>query len=385
MLLSMVGTWMQSTALAWLVLTLSPSSVVLGIVNALNFLPSLFLSLFAGVMVDRRSKRSVLTLTQSLLALQAAILWFLVWKKWITLREVYVLTLFLGVVNAFDQPARQVFVTEMVPDEGVTNAIGMNSLLFNVARTIGPMWAGAMIAAAGLAPSFLLNAVSFLFVVGGFAFMRPHEMRALPTPQHVSFRADFKEAWEFVVRTPLVFALIIALFFSGLFGFNFSTLIPLLAKFTVHGGPRTLGVFSSVMGAGSMVGALAVAGRPRPTNRILYVSGALFSMSEAAIIVSGNYFWITTLLAAMGFFGIVYLVATNALLQLESPAHMRTRVISLYVLLLVGITPFGAFITGVLAERFGVVWTMCAEGCLSLGGLVLSAVYLKRTPKTAIF
>jgi len=375
MLVSMVGTWMQSTAQAWLVLTLSPSPVVLGIVNSLNFLPSLFLALFAGVLIDRLPKRSVLTVTQSLLALQAVILWFLVWKKWVTLREVYALTLFLGTVNAFDQPARQAFVTEMVSEEGVTNAIGMNSLLFNVARTIGPMVAGIAIAAAGLAPSFFLNAASFLFVVGGFFFMRPHELRTSPVPPHVSFTEDLREGYEFVIRTPLVLALVISLFFAGLFGYNFSTTIPLLAKFVVHGGPRTFGVFSSAMGAGSMVGALAVAGRPRPTKKILYASSILFSLSEVAIIVSRNYFWVTGLLAAMGLFGIVYLVSTNAMLQLASPPHIRTRVISLYVLLLVGITPIGALITGFLADRFGVVWTLCAEGLLSLAGVVLSLAY----------
>jgi MFS family permease len=384
MLVSMIGTWMQSTAQSWLVLTLSSSAIVLGVVNALNFLPSLVLSLFAGVLIDRLSKRRVLLVTQSLGALQAVLLWFLVWRKWIVLREVYALTLLLGIINAFDQPARQAFVTEMVPEEDVTNAIGMSSLLFNAARTAGPMVAGVTIAVAGLAPSFLINAISFIFVVVGFLFMRPGELKVPATPPKGSFGRDLKEGFDFVIRTPLIVALMIALFFAGLFGYNFATIIPLLAKFVVRGGPRAFGVFSSAMGAGSMAGALLISGQARPTKKILYSSAVLFGLSEAAILVSQNYFWVTALLAVMGLTGIVYLVSTNAMLQLASPPHLRTRVISLYVFLLVGITPLGAVFTGYFSDRFGTVPTVFAEGLLSLTGVFLSLAYLRHKKSPAV-
>jgi len=377
MLVSMIGTWMQSTAQAWLVLTLSSSAAVLGVVNALNFLPSLVLSLFAGVLIDRLSKRRVLLITQSLGALQAVFLWFLVWRKEVVLWEVYSLTLFLGIVNAFDQPARQAFVTEMVPEEDVTAAIGINSLLFNAARTAGPMIAGVMIATAGLAPSFLINAVSFIFVVVGFLFMRGSDLRVVEVPAKGSFMADLREGFDFVIRTPLILALMIALFFAGLFGYNFMTVIPLLAKFVVRGGPGTFGVFSSALGAGSVAGALLISGRPRPTKKTLYSSAVLFGLSEAAIIVSQNYFWVTALLVVMGLTGIVYLVSTNAMLQLATPPNLRARVLSLYILLLVGLTPLGSIFTGYFSDLLGIVPTIFAEGLLSLVGVFLSLAYLR--------
>jgi len=376
MLVSMTGTWMQSVAQAWLVLTLTSSAIVLGVVNALNFLPSLVLSLFAGVLIDRMPKRRVLIYTQSAEALQAFVFWFLVWKKSITLWQVYALTLLLGIINAFDQPARQAFVSEMVADEDVTNAIGLNSLLFNAARTIGPMIAGVTIAVVGLAPSFLINALSFLFVIVGFFFMRTHELRVLPVPKQGSFVEDMREGFHFVIHTPLIMALLIVLFFAGIFGYNFTTVIPLLAKFAVHGGPNTLGVLSSAMGAGSMLGAFAMARRAKPSQRILYGSAFLFGLCEVAMMVARSYFSIAILLFLMGSTGIIYLVSTNALLQLNSPPSMRTRVISLYVLLLVGVTPIGALFTGLLVDRIGILPTIFIEGLLSLMGVLLGRGYL---------
>jgi len=378
MLVSMTGTWMQSVAVAWLVLTLSSSAVVLGIVNALNFLPSLFLSLFAGVLIDRLSKRKILILTQSLEAIQAIVFWWLVWSKSIVLWEIYVLTFILGTINAFDQPARQAFVTEMVPDEDVTNAIGLNSLLFNAARTLGPMVAGVAIAAMGMAPSFFLNAISFLFVIVGFLFMKKEQLRVSMAPIRRSLFQDLKEGFIFIAQTPLIVALIIALFFAGIFGYNFTTIIPLLAKFVLHGSSRTLGVLSSAMGAGSMVGALLMSGLARPSKRVLYAAAFLFGFCEVLMVFSPHYFLLALLVGLMGLTGIIYLVSTNAMLQLGSPPHLRTRVISVYVLLLVGVTPIGAFFTGYLADRIGVLNTIFIEGLLCLLGVFLSLLYLRK-------
>ena len=282
-LISVTGTWMQNVALAWLVVTMTGSAVALGTATALQFLPILLLSLFAGVFIDRWPKLNIILTTQSASALQAFMLWILVATKAVTLWEIYALSLFIGLVNAFDQPGRQAFVAEMVPDEDVGNAIALNSLLFNAARTVGPAIAGITIAELGVAPSFLLNAASYLAIIAALLMMRRKELRTFTSKVHSTVREGIKEGISFAVKEPSIASILIVLIFVGTFGYNFNTVLPLLVRFVMRGGPEVFGVLTAALGIGSMIGALFVAGRQKPTRRFIYLFEIIRSKS-----LSGN-------------------------------------------------------------------------------------------------
>lgn len=371
---------MQNVAQAWLVVTLTGSAVALGTVTALQFLPISLLTLFAGVIIDRVPKRKLLLITQSAAALQAAILGMLVWFESVTLWQIYFLALFLGAVNAFDQPTRQAFVAEMVPDEDLPNAIAMNSLLFNAARTIGPAVAGAVIALVGIAPSFIINSATFVAVIIALLMMNQSQLRSFSGKIQTGLSEGLKEGFQFVLRTPSIAGLLLTLAFVGTFGFNFSTVLPLLVKFVLRGGPEILGVITSAVGIGSMIGALLVAGQTQPKRRFVYAFATSFGLLEVALALSHHYILSVVLLGLIGMSGIAYTASTNTLLQLNSPQYMRGRVMSLYVVIFVGSTPIGALFTGLVAEAAGIITTILVEGMLCLVGVWMGMNYLRSKP-----
>ncbi|MGB9772813.1 MAG: MFS transporter [Bacteroidota bacterium] len=379
-LVSMTGTWMQNVAQAWLVVILTGSAVALGTVTALQFLPISLLTLFAGVIIDRVPKRKLLLITQSAAALQAVILGMLVWLESVTLWQIYLLALFLGAVNAFDQPTRQAFVAEMVPDEDLPNAIAMNSLLFNAARTIGPAVAGAVIALVGIAPSFIINSATFIAVIIALLMMDESQLRSFSGKIQTGLSEGLKEGFQFVLRTPAIASLLLTLAFVGTFGFNFSTVLPLLVKFALRGGPEILGVITSAVGIGSMIGALLVASQTQPAKRLVYTFATCFGLLEVALALFHHYILSVVLLALIGMSGIAYTASTNTLLQLNSPQYMRGRVMSLYVVIFVGSTPIGALFTGLIAEAFGIITTILVEGMLCLVGVWIGMNYLRSKP-----
>ncbi|MGC8595275.1 MAG: MFS transporter [Candidatus Kryptoniota bacterium] len=377
-LISMTGTWMQNVAQSWLVITMTGSAVALGTVTAFQFLPILFLSLFAGVYVDRIPKRRLLLVTQTVSAIQAFAMAYLVYTKSVTIWEIYILAMLLGFTNSFDQPGRQAFVAEMVPDDDIPNAVALNSLLFNTARTLGPAVAGISIALIGMALSFAINGISFVAVVIALIMMKPELLRTFPIKREKSMAADLKEGFSYVRRTPLIAGLLMILAFVGTFGYNFSTALPLLTKNILGGGPQLFGIVTSSVGIGSMLGAMVVASRARPSLRIVITSAMLFGFFEIIVSLIRNVWLSLLLLALVGASGIIYTATTNTMLQLNSPPNLRGRIMALYVMVFTGSTPIGAVFTGFVADYAGTPLMILIEGSLCIFGAIVGIVYSRR-------
>ncbi len=377
-LISVTGTWMQNVALAWLVVTMTRSPVALGATTALQFLPILLLSLFAGVFIDRWPKLNIILTTQSISACQALLLWVLVATKSITLWEIYALSVLLGTVNAFDQPGRQAFVAEMVPDEDVGNAVALNSLLFNAARTVGPAVAGVTIAELGVAPSFLINAITYVAIISALLMMRRRELRTMTSKVQSTVREGIKEGVSFAVKEPAIASVLIVLVFVGMFGYNFITILPLLVKFVLKGGPEMFGTLTAALGIGSMLGALFVAGRQKPTRKFIYGFALAFGLLDIGVSFSRNYTLTVVLLLVLGIASIVYIASTNTSLQTNSPMRLRGRIMGLYVVIFAGSTPIGALFTGFMADWVGTAHMILTEGLLCLLGVVVGTLYLRR-------
>ena len=367
-LVSVSGTWMQMVAQSWLVLTLTRSGVALGVTAALQFLPMLLFGVWGGVVADRFDKRRVLMATQTAAGVLAVVLGSVVAAGAAELWIVDVLALLLGAVNVVDLPTRQAFVTEMVGADDVANAIGLNSAVFNVGRLLGPAVGGVVIASVGTAPCFFVNAISYVGVVGGLAAMRSEELhrdaRARPGPRQV--RAGLRYVWS----TPELRSTIVLLALVGTFALNFAVVLPLLARFTLHGGAPLYGTLSAAMAVGSVVGALFSAGRSRPTKALLVWSalavGALMLLTAAA----STAFLAGAALVVTGLAVMIFLATANTTLQLASTPAMRGRVMALYGLVFLGSTPVGGPIVGWVSQQWG------ARAGLALGGVVSAGAAL---------
>jgi MFS family permease len=360
-IVSVTGTWMQSIAQMWLVLHLTGSGLALGITAALQFTPILLFGTWGGLLADRVDKRKLLMVTQSSAGVVALVLAGLTLGGLVQLWMVYSLAFALGMVNVFDNPGRQSFVTEMVGKGQVINAVGLNSAVFTLARVIGPAVAGVLIAAVGTGWCFLYNGLSYFPVVLALGLMRPLELhRDRPAARaRGQIRAGIRYAWNTPeLRFPLLLMLVV-----GTLAFNFSVLMPLMASLVFHSGASTFGLLMSFMGAGAFVGALVSANRARPTHRLLAFAGVAFGglLIGAALAptLPIELFVLLPLGAAM----ITFQATANSLLQLNSDPALRGRVMALYVMVFLGTTPIGAPIVGWVAEQFG------ARTGLALGGL----------------
>jgi MFS family permease len=374
-LISLSGTWMQTTAQAWLVLELTNSPVALGTVTFLQFLPITLLTLFGGVFADRLPKREVLLITQSVSAVQAYLLAVLVLTGRIELWQIYVLALVLGIVNAFDNPTRQAFVSELVGKNRLQNAVALNSSLFNAARIVGPALAGIVITAVGIGQAFLLNGLSFLPVIGGLLLMRPEGFYPADRLEQGNVLRQLWEGVQYAVRTPKIFLVLLTMGIVGTFGYNYTTILPLLAKYVLGTGAEGLGILTSAVGIGSLAAALAFASARRTSLAVLLGAGLVFSI---LLVLVGLSRWLPitlVLLVLMGAVGIIYTASSNTSLQLRSPGALRGRVMSFYFLLFAGTTPIGGFLVGVLTARIGVQSTIILMGGICLLGVALASLY----------
>jgi MFS family permease len=327
-LVSSTGTWMQQVGQDWLVLRLTDAPLPLGITLALQFSPMLVLGAWAGLVADRVDKRRLLLATQASMAVLALILGTLTATGAVRLWMVYALALLLGVATAFDMPARQAFVSEMVGPDRVANAVGLNSASFNSARVIGPAVAGLLIAVVGIAPAFFLNAVSYLAMIGGLLAMDTDRLyrRAAVERGRGQIRAGVRYVWA----TPALRSTIVLVAVVGMLGLNYRVALPLLARFAFDGGPGAYGALAAIMAAGSVAGALAVARRGRPTRALLVGSVAAFGLLSFA--------------AAL---------APTIVVELASDPEMRGRVMSLFGLVLLGSGPPSGLLSGWMAGQFG--------------------------------
>ncbi len=376
-LVSLTGTWMQRTAQAWLVLKLTDSAFAVGTVTALQFLPITCLSLFGGVIADRVPKRRLLIVTQSVSAVQALLLAFLTQIGAIQLWHLYLLVLVLGLTNAFDNPARQSFPVELVGRDEVANAVALNSTLFNTSRITGPALAGIALATVGVAGCFWLNAASFLAVIGGLVLMRPAQFFAVTRPRRDPPMRLLREGIAYALRTPAIVTLMISLAFVGTFAFNFTVVVPLLARFTLHAGSLGYGLLFSAQGAGALAAALGLAYTRGQSMRTIFFGGLLLSVGLVVLGLSTIYGLSAALLAVIGGAGIVYSASTQTRLQVIVPDQLRGRVMSIYTLLFAGSTPIGSVFVGAVSEHWNVQSSLVACGLLSLLGLALAWLYLR--------
>ena len=367
---SLIGTWMQNIAQGWLVLLLTNSPFDVGLVSALGSLPILLVSLPAGVFVDRVNKHRLVVLTQTLSLLQALVLAVLLWTHRIALWQVAAIAVFLGTVNAFDTPARQAFVIEMVGREDLGNAIALNSSVFNTARVVGPSIAGLLISAVGLAWCYFLNAVSYVAVIWGLLAMRLPPFRR---PEHPGDAwAQFREGARFVRSDRRVLALVTMMAVVSVFGFPFLVLMPVFARDVLRVGASGLGFLSASVGAGAVVAALGLAasGARVGKGRVLVWTGPIYGAALIAFGAARAMSLALPILAVAGGAMILNNAVTNTLLQTIVPDALRGRVMGFYAFVFLGMAPFGAFQAGWLAEQIG------APATVAIGGTVCAIVSL---------
>ncbi len=358
-MISLMGTWMQSIGQAWLVLKLTHSAWQLGLVSALQFLPVLLFSLFAGVFVDRWPKRRILLVTQSAAMLQALLLWVLIASGTVQLWHIYVLALLLGLTNCLDQPTRSAFVVELVGREDLSNAVALNSSLINLARIVGPGLGGIIIAASGVALLFLLNALSFLAVIVGLALINRRELHAQAL-QHRSAGErqnpwqSLREGVDYVWKTPAIVLVILVVGLVLLFGENFNIVLPLFATDVLYVGATGFGFLSAALGVGSLLSALWLAwSNLKPTIGRVLIGTLIFGVLEAAFAVSHIYLLSLVLIASIGVVETIFGALAITTLQTIAPDHLRGRVISVYILFFTGSLPLGSLLTGWLSGLYG--------------------------------
>ena len=374
-LLSTIGTWVSRVAQAWLVLKVTNSSLALGLVGTFQFLPLSLLSLFGGVLADRFPKRRVLVITQSVMALQSLTLAILVSTGRIQIWHIYVLAAILGLATAFDNPTRQAFVSEMVGPENLPNAVALNSSLFNTARIVGPAIGGALIAAFSIGVPFYVDAVSYLAVIGCLLLMRIHELHDVPHPVRGPVLPRIAEGIRYAARTPDAALVLILMAFIGTFGYNFTTILPLIAKYVVDTGALGFGSLLTAMGFGSLCAALSMAYLSRPSERVLVGGAVAFTVLLAALALSSTYVLTIGILVILGFASITFTATANSRLQLSAPPELRGRVMSLYIFVNMGTAPLGTFLIGWLAQQFSVELSVLLMAGLCAAGVGLGALY----------
>ncbi len=347
-LISVSGTWMQTVAQAWLVLHLTGSSVDLGIVVGLQFLPMLLFGPFGGLVADRMNKRRLLYATQTAGGLLALVLGVLVVTHSVQLWQVYLLAAMLGVVNVFDNPARQTFVMEMVGRDDLPNAVSLNTVVMNASRVVGPAIGGVVIVVFGLGVCFFVNAASYVAVLIGLSMMRSREL--YPSQRVARAKGQVREGFRYVWRTPSLRNTLLAIALIGIFAYNFTVTLAVLAKVTFHGGAGAYSLLTSCMGFGAVVGGLLAAHRARPTPRLLQVLALVFGGLLAAVALAPTLLTASILIVFMGAASIGFIATANATLQLSSDPSMRGRVMALYAMAFLGTTPIGAPLVGAIAQ-----------------------------------
>ena len=377
-LVSQVGTWMQTTAQAWLVLELTKSPFALGFVSTLQFLPFTLLSLFGGLIADRFPKRTLLLTTQIIGLLQAALFAVLVTTGNIQIWHIYLLAIAQGITNAIDNPVRQAFAAEVVGREDLVNAVGLNSVQFNMARIVGPAIAGLIIGRLGTAPALFINAASFVAAIIGLILMNPQEFHTAARRNVGRPIQQLREGLAYTWHTPIVLLAMLVVAFIGTFGYNFNTVLPLLAKFVLNTDAEGFGTLTAAFGVGSLIGALRTAVSQGVSVRRLLTASTLFSLILALVAITPSFAVALLLLIALGYAGVTFGTTANSLVQLTVPDELRGRVMSLYVLLFIGSTPLGAFIIGTISDRFGVrpALLVCATACLT--GVAVAYTYYQR-------
>jgi MFS family permease len=375
-LISLVGTWMQSIAEAWLVYRLTGSAALLGVAGFVSQVPVLFLATVGGTVADRYNRHRILIATQTTAMVLPLILATLVFTGHVRVWHVFALAATLGVVNAFDVPARQAFVVEMVGKDDLVNAIALNSSIVNGARAIGPAVAGVLLAAVGEGWCFLLNGLSYIAVITGLLLMRLPPREPAAPPQ--ATLAGITHGYRYVLDTAPVRDLMLMVALVSFAGFPYSTLMPIFADEILHGGARGLGLLMASAGLGSLAGALMLATRStvRGLGRIVGAAAFTFGVALTAFSASRNFWLSAGLLFVVGMAMISQAASTNTLIQSMVPDSVRGRVMALYAMSFMGMMPLGALVEGWVAEHVGAPLTVRAGGLVCVAGAIVFNVRL---------
>ncbi len=380
--ISLVGTWMQQVAQAWLVLQLTHDPFWLGVVAAAQFIPVMIFGLFAGVLADTLPKRQTLIVVQTVMMSLAAILAVLTVTGLVTVPIILLLALLLGCANAVDMPVRQSFSVEMVGREDIGNAVALNSAMFNGARIVGPAVAGLTIGLVGVAAAFTINAFSFLAVIIGLFAMRDSELRPSPRIERPhSVGAVFehlREGYDYVRGTPLVLLAVLVVGLVSTFGMNFGVVIPTLTQDQLQSNAAGYGFLMAASGVGSLLAALwlAFGGSPRPSR--MAWGAVMLGVGEVLLGISHSFALSMLLMLAVGFGAIAMAATANTTLQLSSPDRLRGRVMSFYTTIFAGSTPIGGLLMGGIASGLGIAVAMAVGGVLSLAVGVGALLWTRR-------
>ncbi|MET0377982.1 MAG: MFS transporter [Spongiibacteraceae bacterium] len=366
-LVSLIGTWVQNIALSWLVYRLTGSPVMLGIANFANQIPGLIFSPFGGVIADRFDRRRIIIVMQSISAVLALIMGVLTLTGLVEVWHIFVIGTLLGTCSAFEIPARHALVSELVERPDLPNAIALNTTAFNASRVVGPGIAGVLVGLIGEGWCFLANAISFVPVIAGLAFLHM-TLRERPVQTMPAFKAIFEGFGYFAKSPPLRFTAIVVCGI-GIAGNGYTTFMPVFADKVLHGGAHTLGWLMGAAGFGALLGALGLASRATHVGLSRWIEFGAIGLGVCLIAFSWSP-WLPLsmlLLAGVGICWVLGSTSANTLFQSTVPDAMRGRAVSIYVMILMGGTPIGALLGGALAEVIGVSWTTSIGGAICVG------------------
>jgi MFS family permease len=380
--ISLIGTWMTRIATAWLVYRLTKSSLLLGMVSFAGQIPTFLLAPFAGVLVDRMDRRRVLVWTQALAMMQSLALAVLTLTHVINIHEVLALSVFQGIINAFDMPGRQAFMVQMVEDRGdLSNAIAINSSMVNLARLVGPSLAGLVIAATNEGWCFLIDGVSYIAVIVSLLLM--HVQVSTVKRAAASMVDQLKEGWTYVSDSVPIRTILLLFALISLMGMPFVVLMPVFAVQVLHGGPHTLGFLMGALGVGALISALSLVLRKsvRGLLKMLPIAAAVFGIGLVSFGLSHNQ-WLSLLLMLVTGIGMMQgMTASNTIIQTLVPEDKRGRVMSYYTVAFVGMAPFGSLLAGALGHTIGSQRTVMVSGVACIIGAVWFWTRLKAIRK----
>ena len=375
-LISLIGTWMNQVAESWLVYRLTGSALLLGTVAFASQIPVFLFAPIGGAVADRLNRRTILVATQSCMMVLAFALAGLTLTHRIKVWELMVLAALLGVVNAFDIPARQAFIVDMVSRDDLVNAIALNSSMFNGARVVGPAVAGIVVAAIGEGWCFFANAVSFIAVITGLLLMRLQRPRLTIEGSPLE---NIIEGFKFVIKNRPIHALMILLGVVSFTAMPYAVLMPIFAEDILHGGAKALGLLMGCSGVGALAGALALAMKKSIQGLGRWVAVSCMGFGVALIIFSfSRYLWLSAvLLIPVGLSVMVQMASSNTLIQSMVPDQLRGRVMAVYSMMFMGMAPFGALLAGSIAHAIGAPWTVAMGGFVAIIG---GAIFASRLP-----
>jgi len=376
MCISLIGTWMQNIALPWIAYTLTNSPLLLSLVGVAQFTPVLFLSLFAGALLDRFPKKTVLIVTQVVFLLLTLVMTLLVFSGTLKYWHILVLSILMGIVNSFDMPARQSLVVHLVDKESMMNAIALNSMAFNMARVIGPTIAGIIMINFGVAVCFLINTISYGAVLIGLFLVRTNEIIENKAAKGLdAIHRDIKSGLHYILEKREILWYLIVIFIVGVFSLNNNVLLPVLIKQDLGLDETYFGLIMSIFGIGSFFGALASAmmSKRGPQKHQIYFYPIIMGITLILTSLWQNFALIGITLAFTGFFFIIFAAAVNTAIQTDLSPQFRGRVLSVYTLVFAGAIPFGNFFAGFITDQFGarIGFAACGISILFFMNLVL--------------